>query len=86
MSLVLCRDLPYPSVRLRVFIVCELVVSGRNEGCFERSVSFYKLELFIVECYFECGIFFYKLEFFVIANGDYGDLEVCPFPLLSSDP
>ena len=85
-SLILRQDLPYPGVRLRVFIVRELVVSGRNEGRFERSISLYKLELFVVEYYFEYSIPFYKLEFFIIVNGDYSDLEVYPFPLLSSDP
>ena len=85
-SLVLYWDLPYPSVRLRVFIVRELVVSGRNEGRFEYSISSRKLELFVVEYYFEYSIPFYKLEFFITANRDYGDLEVCPSLLLSSDP
>jgi hypothetical protein len=43
MSLVLRRDLSCPSVRLRVLIVRELVVSGYNEGRFERSDPFYEL-------------------------------------------
>ena len=48
MSLVLCWDLPCPSVRLYVFIVREFIVSGCNEGRFECSVLFYKLKLFII--------------------------------------
>ena len=44
-SLVLRRDLSRPGVRSRVLIVREFVVSGRNEGRFECSDSFYKLEI-----------------------------------------
>jgi len=43
MSSVLRRDLSRLSVRLRVLIVYELVVSGRNEGRFEHSDPFYEL-------------------------------------------
>jgi hypothetical protein len=42
-SLVLCRDLSCLVVYLRILVVYELVVSGRNEGRFERSNPFYKL-------------------------------------------
>jgi hypothetical protein len=42
-SLVLCRDLSRLVVHLRILVVCELVVSGRNEGRFERSNPFHKL-------------------------------------------
>jgi hypothetical protein len=42
-SLVLCRDLSRFVVRLRVLVVCEFIVSGRNEGRFERGNPFYKL-------------------------------------------
>ena len=44
-SLVFRRDLSCLSVCPRVFIVRELVVSGRNEGRFEYSNPFYKLEV-----------------------------------------
>jgi len=42
-SLVFRWDLSYLSVRLYVLVVCELVVSGCNEGRLERSDPFYKL-------------------------------------------
>jgi hypothetical protein len=42
-SLVLRRDLSYLIVYLYILIVCELVVSGCDEGRFERSDSFYEL-------------------------------------------
>ena len=43
MSSVLRWDLSRLSVRLRVLIVYELVISSYNEGCFEYSNPFYKL-------------------------------------------
>jgi len=42
-SLVFRRDPSYLSVCLYILVVYELVVSGRNEGRFERSNPFYKL-------------------------------------------
>ena len=42
-SLVLCRDLSRLVVYLRILVVYELVVSGRDEGRFERGNPFYKL-------------------------------------------
>ena len=42
-SLVLCRDLSRLVVHLRILVVYELIVSGRNEGRFERSNPFHKL-------------------------------------------
>jgi len=42
-SSVLYRDLSRLSVRLYILIVRELIVSGRNEGRFERSNPFHKL-------------------------------------------
>jgi len=42
-SLVFRRDPSCLSVRLCVLVVRELIVSGRNEGRFERSNPFYKL-------------------------------------------
>ena len=44
-SLVFRWDLSRLGVRPRVFIVRKFVVSGRNEGRFEYSNSFYKLEI-----------------------------------------
>ena len=44
-SLVFRRDLSCLSVCPRVFIVYKFIVSGRNEGRFEYSNSFYKLEV-----------------------------------------
>ena len=46
-SLVFRWDLSRLGVRPRVFIVRKFVVSGRNEGRFEYSNSFYKLEISI---------------------------------------
>ena len=43
MSSVLCRDLSRLSVCLHILIVRKLVVSGRNEGRFERSNPFHEL-------------------------------------------
>jgi len=42
-SLVFRRDPSCLGVRLRVLVVYELVVSGRDEGRFERGDPFYKL-------------------------------------------
>jgi hypothetical protein len=42
-SLVFRRDPSCLSVRLRVLVVRELIVSGRNEGRFERGNLFHKL-------------------------------------------
>jgi hypothetical protein len=42
-SLVFRRDPSCLSVRLRVLVVREFIISGCNEGCFERSDPFYKL-------------------------------------------
>ena len=42
-SLVFRQDPSCLGVRLRILVVRELVVSGRNEGRFERSDPFYKL-------------------------------------------
>jgi len=42
-SLVLCRDLSCLIVYLRILVVYELVVSGRNKGRFEYSNPFYEL-------------------------------------------
>jgi len=67
-SLVFRRDLPYLIVCLRILVVYELVISGRNEGRFKRSNPFY------------------KLGFSIFVDRDDGDLEVCLYPLLSSDP
>ena len=43
--LVLRRDLSCLNVHPRVLIVRKFVVSGRNEGRFKYSNSFYKLEI-----------------------------------------
>jgi len=42
-SLVLYQDLSRLVVHLRILVVCELIVSGCNEGRFERSNPFYEL-------------------------------------------
>jgi len=42
-SLVFRRDPSCLGVRLRVLVVRKFIVSGRNEGRFERSDPFYKL-------------------------------------------
>ena len=67
-SLVFRRDPSCLGVCLYVLVVYELVVSGRDEGRFERSDPFY------------------KLGFPVFVDRDDGDLRVCLYPLLSSDP
>jgi hypothetical protein len=46
-SLVFRWNLSRFIVRLRILVVRELVVSGRNEGCFEYSNPFYKLSFSI---------------------------------------
>jgi len=67
-SLVLYWDLSRLVVYLYILVVYELIVSGCNKGCFERSNPFY------------------KLGFPVFVDRDDGNLEVCLYLPLSSDP
>jgi len=46
-SLVLRRDLSRLSVRLRILVVYELIIPGRNKGRFEHSNPFYELGFFV---------------------------------------